>query len=340
MCTTGRDKMSDREKSQEELLAELALLRRQVAALKATKSAFDAQNELFRSLITMLQTSTGKLMLRAMLQQILDTSRRLTRAEEGSVFLLDANGVVTESILARGATIRGQKQRLIGEVLDKGLAGWVIRHQQVGLIVDTMQDERWLTLPYQPYTVRSALCVPILKGRVLLGVLTLMHSQPRYFSQTSAHLMQMMADQMALILDNARLYTEQQQSGLNRTQQAERGLHPVNGQPLDESDFSLIGLYIIFGEGNFLYANPRLAEIFGYSFGELVSLDSVLDLVSADNRDFVANQLHECFQGHSKNLFCRFAGQRKDGSQINVEVSGTRTTLYGKVVVVGALRLT
>jgi PAS domain S-box-containing protein len=332
--------MSDRDKSKEELIAELALLRRQVAALKITKTAFDAQNQLFRSLITMLQTSTGKLMLRAMLQQILDTSQRLTRAEEGSVFLLDPDGIVTESILARGATIRGQKQRLIGEVLDKGLAGWVVRHHQVGLISDTMQDERWLTLPYQPYTVRSALCLPILKGKVLLGVLTLMHSQPGYFSQASAHIMQMMADQMALILDNARLYTEQQQSAPYKTQQTAQELQQLNKQSIDGSQFSLIGLYIIFGEGNFLYANPRLAEIFSYTFGELVSLDSVLDLVAANNRELVAKQLNECFHGHSKNLFCRFQGQRKDGSRINVEVCGTRTTLYGKLVIVGALRLT
>src|SRR4028119_1173935 len=204
--------MSDREKSKEQLIEELESLRQAVAELKTTKIAFDAQNELFRTLVTMVQTSSGKLMLKSMLQQTLNLARRLTNAEASSLFLLDADGLVTESLLARGATIREQRQRLVGEVLDKGLAGWVFRHRQVGLITDTVHDERWLTLHNQPYAVRSALGIPILKGKMLLGILTLMHSQPEHFGPESAHLMQMTAEQMALILDNVQLYAERHQA--------------------------------------------------------------------------------------------------------------------------------
>jgi PAS domain S-box-containing protein len=325
-------KMSDRSQSNEELLEELASLRREVAELKTTKAAFDAQNELLNSLITILQTAKGTLMLKAMLQQTLSIARQLTDAEDGSLFLIDESGVVTESILARGATIRGQKQRLIGEVLDKGLAGWVIRHREVGLIADTLEDKRWLTLHNQPYNVRSALGVPILKGKTLLGIITLMHSQPRHFDEESARLMQMTVQQMALILDNARLHTKRQQTDKELHQ------HQTQQQLSRGEEFSLIGIYIIFGEGNFLYANSRFAEIFGYTFGELVSLESVLNLVAEGNHSFVAEQINQCFQGHSKNLFCRFRGQRQDGSLTNVEVYGTRTKLYGKFVIIGALR--
>lgn len=323
--------MCDRDKSKEQLIEELASLRQEVAELKTTKTAFDAQNELLRSLITIWQTATGKLMLRSMLQQTLHTSRGLTGAEVGSLFLLDADGIVIESILARGATIRSHKQRIVGEVLDKGLAGWVIRHRQVGLITDTLDDERWLTLPSQPYTVRSVLCVPIMKGKILLGILTLMHSQPGHFSLESVRLMQMTVDQMAVILDNAQLYTERQQE--------DKKLPPIETPLSPEDEFSLIGIYIMFGEGNFLYANPRFAEIFGYTFGELVSLESGLDLIAADDRNIVSEQMNQCLQGHSKHLCCKFQAQRKDRSLINVEIYGTRTRLYGKFVIIGALRL-
>lgn len=329
--------MNARDQSKEQLIREIALLRREVAELKATKIAFDAQHELLRTFISMMQTATGTLMLRSMLQQALSISRRLTKADEGSLFLIDAEGRVTESILARGATIRGQKQRLISEVLDKGLAGWVIRHRQVGLIADTTQDERWLTLPSEPYTVRSALGIPILKGKELLGILTLMHSEPGHFTPQSARLMQMTAEQMALILDNARLYSKQQQ--LKQETPPTEDFHQIAEQLSNREDFSVIGIYIIFGEGNFLYANHRLAEIFGYTFGELVSLESILDLVAPDNRHLVAAQLDRCFQGQSRELSCKFPGQRKDGSLIDVEVYGTRTKLYGKYVVIGVLRL-
>lgn len=326
--------MSEQRATQDQLIKELMLLRRQVAELKSVKAVFDAQNELLRSLVTMLQTSNGTLMLRGLLQQTLNIARRLTSAEEGSLFLLDEAGVVTESILARGATIRAQKQRLIGEVLNKGLAGWVIRHRQVGLITDTLTDERWLTFHNQPYQVRSALCIPILKGKQLLGILTLMHSQPGHFTPQSARLMQMTTQQMAVIIENAELYTKFRQSEHELHQ---KDLHITEEETSSEDELAQLGIYIMFGDGNFLYVNHRFAEIFGYSFGELISLESVLNLVSNNNRDAVAQAINQCLQGQTQRLFCRFQGQRKEGQLIDVKIYGTRTKLYGKFVVIGAL---
>jgi sigma-B regulation protein RsbU (phosphoserine phosphatase) len=97
---------------------------------------------------------------------------------------------------------------LIGSVLDRGLAGWVNKHHQLGLISDTESDERWLTLPNQPYEVRSALAVPILRGDQLLGILTLLHPKVGHFTSEVADQMQMTADQIGLVLENARLYSK------------------------------------------------------------------------------------------------------------------------------------
>lgn len=326
--------MSDCSPTQEQLIREITLLRRQVAELKSVKTAFDAQNELLRSLVTMLQTANGTLMLRGMLQQTLSIARRLTRAQEGSLFLLDESGHVTESILARGATIRAQKQRLIGEVLNKGLAGWVVRNRKIGLIVDTLTDERWLTLHNQPYEVRSALCIPILKGKYLLGVLTLMHSQPGHFTPESARLMQMTAQQMAVILENAELYTKFQQS---EQELNSKDLNLLEEEISNQDELSQLGIYIMFGDGNFLYVNQRFAEIFGYTFGELISLDSVLNLVTPNNRNLVSQAISHCIYGQSRYLLCRFKGQRREGKLIDAKIYGTRTKLYGKFVIIGVL---
>jgi PAS domain S-box-containing protein len=321
---------------QQQLLQELTLLRRQVAELRSVKAAFDAQNELLRSLVSMLQTSNGTLMLRGLLQQTLSIARRLTRAEDGSLFLLDESGVVTESILARGATIRAQKERLIGEVLNKGLAGWVVQHRQAGLITDTMKDERWLTFHNQPYQARSALCIPILKGKVLLGVLTLMHSQPGHFTPQSARLLQMTAQQMAVIIENAELHTKFQQVD-QELQQKDKEVYLEDEETSGEDELSDLGIFIMFGAGNFLYVNHKFAEIFGYTFGELISLESVLNLVTKKNREFVSRSINQCLQGQTQRLLCRFQGQRKEGRLIDVKIYGTRTKLYGKFVIIGAL---
>lgn len=328
--------MSDLDKSKEQLIEELASLRQKCAQLKSKQVALDAHSELFRTLVTTMETSTGKLMLRSLLQQTLLLARKLTNAEESSLFLLDADGVVTESVLARGATVRIQRQMLIGTVLDKGLAGWVIRQRKIGLITDTIHDERWLTLEGQPYQVRSVLGVPIIKGKSLLGIITLMHSQPGHFSSQSADLMRITAEQMALIIDNTLLYSERQEQEA-KLEQTEEQLEQQEERVSLQEKLSLLGFYIIRTDGKFLYANSRLAEIFGYSLGGLVCLESILKLVAADSRKFFAQQLIECFQGKNLNISCTVKGLCQDGSVIDVVIHGTRTKFYGKHVVIGIL---
>lgn len=320
--------MSDRDKSKEQLIEELAALRREVGTLKITKLAYEAQNELTTSLLTMKQSVTGQLMLRAILIQIVKIANRLTGAEESSLFLLDDNGIVIESILARGATIKEQKKSLIGQVLNKGLAGWVVSNRQVGLIADTMSDPRWFTLPNQPYTVRSALCVPIFQGKLMPGIITMMHSQPEYFTLSASSLIQMIAAQIALVLDNTRLSMVQNQQPVPRVEKTDGS----SGDKLSE-----LGMYIIDRNGKFMYANPRLAEIFGYAFSKL-AIKSILDFTTADRRAELADRIGLCLGSHSQNILGDFPGERKDGSIINVEIYGTTTKFYGRPAIIGVLK--
>ena len=211
--------------SKEKLIEELNLLKREITQLKANKAAFESQRKLLDNLVEMARYSAGKAPLKKdnllenwmaisgsyeeegllieSLQNVLDISVNLTNAEKGSLFLLDSNKVVTHSILTRGQVTPGERQHLIGEILDKGLAGWVARHCEIALISDTEMDERWLNLPNQPYTVRSALSVPILRGEELLGIITLLHSQQDYFSNETAELMEISVNQIALVLEMA-----------------------------------------------------------------------------------------------------------------------------------------
>jgi sigma-B regulation protein RsbU (phosphoserine phosphatase) len=187
---------------------ELEALRREVAELRNEGAAFKAQGHLLEKLVSMARSATEREVLKAALQTTLDVATDQTKSEKGSLFLLEPSGKVVDAILSRAEVTSEQRKNLIGNVLDKGLAGWVIRNRQMGLILDTEKDNRWLTLPNQPYNVRSALAVPIIRGEELLGIITLLHSQPGHFSQEIANLMLLTADQMALVLENARLYSK------------------------------------------------------------------------------------------------------------------------------------
>jgi len=191
---------------------ELKALRKELDQLKSEKAAFQAQSKLLENFVSLARSPGKSEKLISILQKTLEVFVELTGAEKGSLFLLDRNGVVIESILTRAEATPEQRSQLIGRVLTEGLVGWVRRHRQVGLIQDTRTDNRWLDLPDQPYSVRSALAVPILRDEKLMGLLTLLHAQPGHFSQETAELIQMTAGQIAIALENARLYAKLEKS--------------------------------------------------------------------------------------------------------------------------------
>jgi sigma-B regulation protein RsbU (phosphoserine phosphatase) len=193
-------------------LKETQALETELSRLKNVKAALQIQSRLLEKFVTIARSASKERVLTAILQKTLEISTELTGAEKGSLFLLDSSGAVTASILTRQDATPEQSARIIGQVLNKGLAGWVQLHRKAGLILDTNNDERWLNLPNQPYTVGSALAVPILRGDNLLGILTLLHARPGHFTAETADLMLLTARQIGSALENVRLYTQLDES--------------------------------------------------------------------------------------------------------------------------------
>ncbi len=180
----------------------------EIKELRRERTAYQAQNRLLENLIEMARSSSQKEMLKTTMIKTLEVACELSGAEKGSLFLLNEDGVVTDSILTRGEVSKKKRSNLIGTVLDRGLAGWVRENLEIGLVEDAKKDSRWLSLPNEPYKVRSALAVPILRHDWLFGILTLIHSHPRHFSRDIIDMMQMTADQIALAIENAQLYVK------------------------------------------------------------------------------------------------------------------------------------
>lgn len=175
------------------------------------------QKQRFENLVAVARATVERPDLEATMKNALEAARVLTRAERGSVFVLDELGAVTYSILAREHVTSVERQELVGQVMDIGLAGWVARHREAALVLDTEQDPRWFPLPNIPYTVRSALVVPIFSGPRKLGILTLTHPEVGHFDQNDLELMQAAADQMALAIRNAQLYDDQRRLAERQT---------------------------------------------------------------------------------------------------------------------------
>ena len=189
----------------------------EITERKQIELTLKAQKKLSESLVAMARAAAKHPSLKSTLQNVLDMSAALTEAENGSIFLLDGEKVVTHSILARGKTKSVKQRDIVNKVMDEGLAGWVVQHRQPALISDTHQDDRWVMLPDAPYPVRSAMAVPIVSGSAVLGVLTLMHSDPNHFSDQHNYLIQSAANQIMLGLRNAQMYDEQRRLANHQT---------------------------------------------------------------------------------------------------------------------------
>ncbi|MDJ0873944.1 MAG: SpoIIE family protein phosphatase [Desulfobacterales bacterium] len=175
--------------------------------LKSEKLALETQGKLLETFIRLVRSSSHESRIKATLKKTVDLTVELTGADDGSLFLLDNAGWVTDCILMRESSSAAERRHLIGKVLDKGLAGWVIKHRRAGLITDTTRDQRWYQMEDQPYEARSALAAPILKGRELFGVLSLVHARPGRFSEKTASLIQATVDHIAIVLENAQFYS-------------------------------------------------------------------------------------------------------------------------------------
>ncbi|MFY0544288.1 PAS domain-containing sensor histidine kinase [Brevibacillus sp. H7] len=100
---------------------------------------------------------------------------------------------------------------------------------------------------------------------------------------------------------------------------------------------TLVGVYIAYvEEKGFVYVNPRMEEMFGYTQAELVKM-SAADLVVPEEREIVRLNQRRREQGDRSSVVYKFRGLHKNGNVISLEVI-QKTTLYkGKRAVIGML---
>jgi PAS domain S-box-containing protein len=114
---------------------------------------------------------------------------------------------------------------------------------------------------------------------------------------------------------------------------AEQELDITRRQYEKVTEQNLAGIYLI-QDGEFVYVNPRLADIHGYNREEIMGM-SPLDLIAPEERDRVQRNLERRFEGEIGDVHYETVGLTKDGERIDIELHGSRIIYDGKPAVIG-----
>jgi sigma-B regulation protein RsbU (phosphoserine phosphatase) len=153
-------------------------------------------NEIARELTSILN-------LDELLGRIADLLRRLIDFQIFSILLLDSSG---EKLQHRFSLRFNENVHVKREIpLGRGLVGYAAQTMQAVLVPDVSKDPRYIE--GNPET-RSELAVPLIYKDKVIGVLDMEHTRRGFFTDDHRRTMMTLAAQVAIAIENARLYEE------------------------------------------------------------------------------------------------------------------------------------
>ncbi len=153
-------------------------------------------NEIARELSSILN-------LDELLNRVAELLRKLIDYQMFSILLLDSSG---EKLQHRFSLRFRENIHLKHEVpLGRGLVGYAAQTGQAVLVPDVSKDPRYIA--GNPET-RSELAVPLIYKDKVIGVLDLEHTRRGFFTDDHRRTMMTLAAQVAIAIENARLYEE------------------------------------------------------------------------------------------------------------------------------------
>jgi len=148
--------------------------------------------------------------LTAVLEQLLEGATQVTRAEQGSLMLLDEESGELTIRAARGLPEEVIRQTRLK--LSEGISGYVAQTGEPVRVANVSEDPRFARTPHPRYESSSFLSVPLKISDRILGVLNVSSRQGGgVFRARDLRLLTIFATQAAAVIDDAYLFERNRQ---------------------------------------------------------------------------------------------------------------------------------
>ncbi len=251
------------------------------------------------ALLDSMAALAGDLELDRVLQVVLHRAVQLLGVTGGEVAILDEAAAELEIVACHNIGKESTGTRLkIGE----GAMGQVARTREP-LIIPSYRDWLGQSAKYADIQVHSVMVAPLLIGERLVGVIAALHSDPRrIFNTEDLRLLKLFAPQVAVAIENARLFTN-----IQRQQAYFESL-------VRESPVAIVALD---QKGCIMLCNPAFERLFGYGAREVQGRELDPLITTADTRreaeSYTQQATDHAIHGTGRRL-------RKDGTLVDVEI--------------------
>ncbi len=193
-----------------ELQASNMMLIQQIHKRDQAELALQNSNQQLATMYEIGQLITAQLQLEAILPTLASHTAKLLETDTGVILLLDET---SQTLTIKGAY--GLSELIVKNTRDRmgeGIAGRVALTGQPMIVNNLLDDPRFYNLAVSGEELLACASVPLKVGDKVIGTLGA-HSKtnPQAFNQEHIHLLQLLADQAAIAIQNARLYAAAQQ---------------------------------------------------------------------------------------------------------------------------------
>lgn len=145
-------------------------------------------------------------------KRAMEAATELMNAEVGSLLLVDEDKNELYFEVALGE--KGAQVKEIRLKIGEGIAGWVAQNGEPLIVEDVQSDPRFAKKAdmKSSFVTRNMICVPVRIKKKTIGVLQAINREEGTFAQEHLELFQMLANQVAIAIENARLMEDLRQT--------------------------------------------------------------------------------------------------------------------------------